>query len=120
MAYLTASWTASACLTLAGSNGAGQAVQRLVSRAQRSTSWWCAADPGPSFLLKKSGSRISGSPLSRCTASGTRVERPGPNSKHLEHLDPHRPLLPRAIADGEDAVEPARRRVGGREPHEGG
>ena len=24
---------------------------RLVSRAQRSTSWWCAADPGPGCFL---------------------------------------------------------------------
>jgi hypothetical protein len=26
------------------------ATSRFVSRAQRSTAWWCAADPGPRFL----------------------------------------------------------------------
>ena len=43
-----------------------------VSRAQRSTSWWCAADPGPLGTPNVERSRISSAAFPRCTASGTR------------------------------------------------
>jgi hypothetical protein len=40
--------------------------------AARSEAEWCTADPGPSHTPSLLRSRISGAPLSRCTASGKR------------------------------------------------
>src|SRR4051795_13682054 len=71
----------------------------------------------PTMVRCRPGTQLSseetGVPDQRCTAIALHRVRDtggetGANSQHLEHLDPHRPLLPRAMADVEDAVEPAR------------
>jgi protein ImuB len=56
--------------------------------AARSEAQWCAANPGPRSSNKQPGSRISGAPLARCTASGTRDE----NIAAQDSLFPTRPI----------------------------
>jgi protein ImuB len=56
--------------------------------AARSEAQWCAADPGPRSSNKQPGSRISGAPLARCTASGTRDE----SISEPDSLAPTRPI----------------------------